>query len=163
MELQHLLANGFYNKKKYKLAIQIYLILLENNYKKDIINSNISGCYLKLKNYKIALQYALEAVTNNINYDIAWGRIGYAYRGLLMYHESLEAFKNAYKINNKELYKKKINELSEKLSTPQNIFNIIKNNKTIFNKILELKKDITNLNINNNKIQNIIKQIINDL
>jgi tetratricopeptide (TPR) repeat protein len=178
MEQLHKNANELFIQKKYKSAIKIYNNLINNNYKLSIIYSNKAACFMKLKKYKKSLMYSLYSVEHNLNNSIAWGRVGYSYKGLNMLAEALEAFDIAHKLNkNNENYSKEIIFLNELINSKINIKNVFKllfNNKTLYNKLKNIKNVISNNNLsinqisNNNEINKIlnnneINQILNDL
>jgi tetratricopeptide (TPR) repeat protein len=160
----HNKANYLYKNEKYDEAIDIYLELVHNEYKINIIYSNISACYLKKKNYCSALYYSLTSLTYNVNNYIAWGRVGYSYKGLKKYKNALDAFNIAYTIYKNKIYKKEIdyfiNKLDNKINK-ENIFNLLLNDKILFNEIKELKNDI--LNYNFNKITKLIETVLTKL
>ena len=167
----HNQANLLFQNEKYEFAINHYNLLLDSDYKLYIIYSNISACYLKLKNFKYALENALKSIQLNLNFSVAWGRVGFSYKGLKMFSESLKAFEIANKLNKKNIiYKNELifldNRFNKKINM-NNIFKIILNNKHVYDKIKEIKKDVLNININNiesNKnIYDIINQILNKI
>jgi len=173
MELDlHKYANQLFITEDYILANEIYDYILKNNqYKPDIIYSNKAACFLKIKDYKNALFYALKSVEINLNYSIAWGRIGYAYKGLKMFTESLNAFEIAHKLDkNNENYLKELifihKRFNDKINT-SNVFNLLLNNKIIFNKLKNMKNEIINTNVtnflNNENITSLIKEVMNEL
>lgn len=170
----HQIANEYYNKNNFNVAIIMYDKLLDNivDYKLiSQINSNKSACYLNLHDYFNSLKYALIAVEYNNYNSIAWGRVGWSYKGLKNNEvNALKAFKIANKLNPKNPYyfneicwyqTKKINNLS--------VFNIIKSSHFIINKLKD--KQIQNKILNNNfedilkdhDILNIINNIIENL
>jgi tetratricopeptide (TPR) repeat protein len=171
MKNLHKYANNLFIKGHYELANEIYNKLINSQYKIDIIYSNRAACFLKLKNYKSALECALFSVQNNLNNSIAWGRIGYSYKGLKMFTESLNAFEIAHKLNkNNENYLKELIFLHQRFNNKinaTNIFNLLLNNKIIFNKLKNMKNEIVNTNItnclNNNNITSLISEIMNEL
>jgi tetratricopeptide (TPR) repeat protein len=167
LEEQHNRANNLYKNNFIDNAIEIYFNLINNKFKYDIIYSNISACYLKKKDYINALYNALEALKYNINYPIVWARIGYSFKLLKEYSKALNAFKIAYIMSNKTIYKKEIDYLFNKINNNinnKNIFNLLLNDKNLFNKLKELKNDILNNNISQNtNINNFIELIIEKL
>jgi len=163
MKNLHKIANNLFLNKQYYLAIEVYNYLLNKQYKSSIIYSNISACYLYIKDYKNALNYALQSIQINLNNSIAWGRVGYSYKGLKMFSESLYAFELAHKFNkNNDNYLKELIFLHDRFNKKiniSNVFNLLLNNNTLFNKIKENKDNI----INNNNINEIINEILNKL
>jgi len=171
MENLHKYGNNFFIEGQYELANEIYSELLDNQYKTDIIYSNKAACFLKLKNYKSALVCALSSVQINLKNSIAWGRIGYSYKGLKMFTESLNAFEIAHKLNkNNENYLKELIFLHQRFNNKinvTNVFNLLLNNKIIFNKLKGIKNEIINTDIinclNNNNITSLINEVMNEL
>ena len=167
MEKLHKYANKCFIEEKYELAIEIYNELLNNQYKTYIMHSNKSACFLKLKNYKSALECALNSVQINLNNSIAWGRIGYSYKGLKMFSESLNAFEIAHKLNKKnENYIKELIFLHQSFNNKinvTNIFNLLLNNKIIFNKLKNMKNEIITGDINNDNMKSLMNEILNEL
>lgn len=151
--MEHIKANKLYRKEKYQDAIHIYTYLIENDYKKDIMYSNRAACNLQLKNYLEALNDSLKAVECNINNSVAWGRVGYSYKGLKMHSHAFKAFEIATKINKKnKLYLNEVQFYHKRLSNKLNmktLFNLMMNNKPLFDQLQDLKKDITNINNEN--------------
>lgn len=170
MENLHKYANELFIKKHYNLAIKVY-DQLDNQYKTDIIYSNKAACFLHLKNYKFALECSLISVQINLKNSIAWGRIGYSYKGLKMFTESLNAFEIAHKLNkNNEHYLKELIFLHQRFNNKinvTNIFNLLLNNKIIFNKLKDIKNEIINTDVikclNNDNITLLINKIMNEL
>jgi len=169
MEQLHNKANELFIKKKYNSAIKIYNELIINNYNLSIIYSNKAACYLKLKNYKNALMCSLYSIENNLYNSISWGRVGYSYKGLNMIAEALDAFEIAHKLNkNNENYSKEIKFLNEFIYskiTIKNVFNLLFNNKTLYNKFKNIKNEISNNNLSVNQILNnnlSVNQILNN-
>jgi tetratricopeptide (TPR) repeat protein len=157
----HNKANYLYKNKKYNKACEIYSELIDNEYKLDIMYSNISAIYLNKKDYHLALYNSLTALVYNINYSIAWGRVGYSYKGLKKNKNALDAFYIAYKLHKKEIYKNEIFYFSNKINNKINkesIFNLLLNDTQLFNKLKELKNDI--LNHNYAKVTNLIDTIV---
>lgn len=151
--MEHNKANKLYKKQKYIEAIIIYSDLIEKNYNKDIMYSNKAACNLQLKNYVESLSDSLKAVENNINNSIAWGRVGYSYKGLKMHSHAHKAFEIAHKLDEKnKIYLNETqyyyNRLSNKLNM-KTIFNLMMNNKDLYNQLTDLKKDILNINNEN--------------
>jgi tetratricopeptide (TPR) repeat protein len=150
---EHKKANQFYNKKKYNNAKQIYLELINQDYKKDIMYSNCAACHLQLKNYKEALENSLKAIEINLNYALAWGRVGYSYKGLKMHSHAHKAFDIATKLDKEnKIYSNEANFYYKRLSAKLNlktIFNIMVNNKDLYNKLIKLKSTILTINKDN--------------
>ena len=174
MESLHKYANESFVNGNYNLANELYnQLLVDSNqeYKPDIIYSNISACFLKINNYISALDYALKSVQINLNNSIAWGRIGYSYKGLKMFSESLNAFEVAHKLDKyNENYLKELiflhKRFNEKINVT-NVFNLLLNNQIIFNKLKSMKNQITNTNVgnclNNDNITSLISEVMNKL
>jgi len=168
--LEEINANNLYKNKKYNEAINIYLKLIDSDYKIDIIYSNLAACYLQNKDYFLALNYSLKSVQNNLQNSIGWGRVGYSYKGLKKYDNALKSFKIAYSLNKKKIYKNEIiffnNKLDNKINK-DNIFNLLLNDKNLLSDVNDLKNDILSLNYNkifeNKKINNLIENIISKL
>lgn len=168
----HFIANDLYHNSNYKNAIEFYNLIIGYN-KQYIIYSNISACYLQSGDYLKALEYGLKSVNDNNKYDIGWGRIGSAYKALNKLNDALTSFKIAYNLNKKDIYKKYILYLENKIDskiTKKNIFNMLLNNKDILNKIgdVNFRTAITNIRnsddiINNKDIMNIMDNIIDNL
>jgi len=156
-KIQHHLANKLYNKKKYNDSIVIYTDLINKNYKKDIIYSNRAACYLQLQKYLESLNDSLKAVELNINYSLAWGRIGYSYKGLKMHSHAYKAFDIAHNLDKKnKIYSNENNFYYNRLSKKLNfgvLFKIMINNKDLYHELIELKKNLLNIN-NENFLQN---------
>jgi len=150
---EHKKANKLYKEKKYNNAKLIYSNLIKQDYKKDIIYSNRAACNLQLKNYLEALNDSLKAVEINLNYALAWGRVGYSYKGLKMHSHAHKAFDIAHTLNKKnKIYLNENNFYYKRLSDKLNIktiFNLMMNNKSLFNELQGLKKDITNIDNQN--------------
>ncbi len=170
MEKLHLTANELFKNKQYTEAIEIYNDLIKYNYKNDIMNSNIAACYLKLRNFIKSLEYSLQSVELNINNSVNWGRVGYSYKGLKMYKESLKSFKIAYSLENKKIYLDEINFLNSKIDNKinmTNVFNLLLNDKELFNKLKNIKTEVLNTSpteiFNNNKIIGLIENVLDNL
>lgn len=164
MDIMHKNANFFFFCNNYKKALDLYDILISNNYMIDTMYSNKAACYLKLKEYKNSLQQSLKSLEINLNSSVVWGRVGYSYKGLKMYYESLNAFKIAFKLNNNnKIYYNEIIFLKNKIDNKiniKNVFNVLLNNKILFNNLKKIKNDFINNNFNiNNILSN--KNIIN--
>jgi tetratricopeptide (TPR) repeat protein len=162
LEKIHIYSNKLYIKKKYEDAIEFYNYLIYNNYKIDVIYSNISACYLKLKNYLLALNKALNSVENNINNAKTWARIGYAYKGLKLHKNAYKSFEIALSLDkNNKIYKMEtefyFNRYNKQL-TFFNIYNIIKNNNEIYSDVKKLKN-----NINMNNILTVVEKLFEKL
>lgn len=171
MDKLHKYANELFIGGKYEQANDIYTQLLDSQYKLDIMYSNKSACFLTLKNYKNALENALNSVQINLNNSIAWGRVGYSYKGLKMFTESLNAFEIAHKLNkNNNNYLRELiflhKRFNEKINIT-NVFNLLLNNKTVFNKLTHMKSEIittsTEKCIDNDNIKTLIYEVMNKL
>ena len=167
MEVFHRKANKLYYNKNYYEAINIYNLLIENNYKINIIYSNRAACFLQIKDYLKALNDSLKSVELDLNYSKAWGRVGYSYKGLKMDINALKAFEIALKFNkNSKVYQNEteyyLNKYSNKLNFT-NIFNLLKDKK-IFEDLKKIKNEILNTNnqkvLDNENIINFIENII---
>jgi tetratricopeptide (TPR) repeat protein len=167
MEVFHSNANKLYYNKKYYEAISIYNLLIENNYKINIIYSNRAACFLQIKDYLKALNDSLKSVELDLNYSKAWGRVGYSYKGLKMDINALKAFEIALKFNkNSKVYKNEteyyLNKYSNKLNF-KNVFNLLKDKK-IYEDLKKIKNEILNTNhqkvLDNQKIINFFDNII---
>jgi tetratricopeptide (TPR) repeat protein len=168
MNLLHFNANELYSSKRYKKAIIIYSILINNNYKLDIMYSNRAACFLHLGNYMKSLNDSLKSVENNLNYAKGWARVGYSYKGLKMDNDAFKAFDIAYKFDKtNKLYQKEVEYYSElftnKINT-ENIFNLLKDPK-MFEDLKMLKNDVTSTqNVMNNKnVMSFIDNLMNKL
>jgi tetratricopeptide (TPR) repeat protein len=170
MEVFHKKANKLYYNKNYYEAISIYNLLIENNYKINIIYSNRAACFLQIKDYLKALNDSLKSVELDLNYSKAWGRVGYSYKGLKMDINALKAFEIALKFNkNSKLYKNEteyyLNKYSNKLNFT-NIFNLLKDKK-IYEDLKKIKTEILNTNhqkvLDNENIINFFDDIIRKL
>jgi tetratricopeptide (TPR) repeat protein len=166
----HLSANELFKNNQYDNAIIIYNDLINNNYKTDIMNSNIAACYLKQKNFMKSLEYSLISVELNMTNPVFWGRVGYSYKGLKMYKESLKAFKIAYSLENKKIYLNEIDFIINKIDNKinmTNVFNLLLNDKELFNKLKNIKTEVLNTPsteiFNNNKIIGLIENIVDNL
>jgi tetratricopeptide (TPR) repeat protein len=170
MEVFHKKANKLYYNKKYDEAINIYNLLIENNYKINIIYSNRAACFLQIKDYLKALNDSLKSVELDLNYSKAWGRVGYSYKGLKMDMNASKAFEIALKFdNNNKLYEKEIELYFNKYSNKINftsVCNLLKDKK-IFNDLKKIKNEILNTKsdkiLNNKNIINFIDDIIHKL
>lgn len=162
MEELHKLANDLYFDEQYEEAIDIYNELICNKYNISIMYSNKAACYLQLKHYTLALQNSLKSVEVNLNNVVAWGRIGYSYKGLKMFAESLNAFGIAHKLDkNNKIYLKELIFFNKRFTDKINkttIFNLLINNKDLFNKIKNIKN-----NVIDNDISEIVNEILNKL
>jgi len=170
MEVFHRKANKLYYNKNYYEAISIYNLLIENNYKINIIYSNRAACFLQIKDYLKALNDSLKSVEIDLNYSKAWGRVGYSYKGLKMDINALKAFEIALKFNkNSKLYKNEteyyLNKYSNKLNFT-NIFNLLKDKK-IYEDLKKIKTEILNTNhqkvLDNENIMKFFDDIIRKL
>lgn len=168
MEFIHIKANQLYKENEFEEAIKLYSELINNNYKKSIILSNRSACYLNLDNYFLALNDSLRSIELDINMAIAWGRVGYSYKGLKMHMDAVKAFEIANSLNkNNVIYKKEIqyyfNRFDNKINLA-NIFKLLTNDKKMLNNLKEIKTEIVNVSpndlFNNKKIVNLIETII---
>lgn len=167
-QIKHYQANQYYALKQYYEAIDIYSFLIKREYKIDIMYSNRAACYLHLQKFNLALQDSLSAVESNNNFATAWARVGYSYKALGLHSKAFTAFEIAYSFNKKKIYKNEINFYQNKFSKNTsiiNVFNIIKNDKNILDKIKKFKSEIINTNniFNNNNILDLVENIIDKL
>jgi tetratricopeptide (TPR) repeat protein len=161
----HKIANDLYENNQYNFAIKIYDELINNNYNLSIIYSNKAACFLQMKEYKNALENSLMSVQYDLKNSIAWGRIGSSYKGLKMFAESLSAYETAHKLNkNNSNYLQELIFLhkwfNNKINTT-NIFNLLLNNKILFEKLKKKKSDILSGNID--ETTTFIKELMNEL
>ena len=165
--LLHLKANILYKDKKYDKATLIYTLLLDNNYKVDIMYSNRAACFLQKKDYCKSLNDSLKAVEINLNYSKAWARVAYSYKGLKMRLNSLKAFEIALKIDKtNKLYQSEaecfFNNISNKFNL-KNLFSLLKD-KNLIDNLKLIKTDILNTStdkiLDNDNIKNFIDKII---
>jgi tetratricopeptide (TPR) repeat protein len=165
--LLHIKGNKLYKNKKYDEANLIYTLLLDNNYKIDIMYSNRAACFLKKKNYLKSLDDSLKAVQVNLNYSKAWARVAYSYKGLKMRLNSLKAFEIALKIDkSNKLYQSEAENYFNKFSSKLNIINLFSllKDKNLINNLKLIKNDLLNTPsdkiLDNDNIINFIDKII---
>lgn len=167
-QIKHYQANQYYCIKQYDDAIDIYSFLIKKNYKIDIMYSNRAACYLNLQKFNLALQDSLFSVEHNNTFVTGWGRVGYSYKALGLHSKAFTAFEIAYNFNKKDIYKNELDYYQDKFSKNTsviNVFNIIKNDKIIFDKIKKFKSEIINTTdiFNNNNILDLVESIIDKL
>jgi len=109
-------ASLFYSGK-YNESIETYTKLIEDSDNNNIIKllSNRCACYLKLEKYEDATKDAVQALKLEQTNAKLWGRLGASLYGSNNLEESLSAYKKAYELDNKNIYKAMISEIEMKL------------------------------------------------
>ena len=108
-------AKKYFAKGDYIKALKIYNKLLASNNNDYIILANRSVIYIKIGEYQLALNDLINSIKIKSDWGKTWGRLGAALYGLDELNESLLAYNKANDLDNKEIYVKMINKISNEL------------------------------------------------
>jgi stress-induced-phosphoprotein 1 len=108
-------AKKYFIKGDYIKALKIYNKLLASNNNDYIILANRSVIYIKIGEYQLALNDLINSIKIKSDWGKTWGRLGAALYGLDELNESLLAYNKANDLDNKEIYVKMINKISNEL------------------------------------------------
>ena len=108
-------AAALFYSGKYDESIETYTKLIEDSVNDIKLLSNRCACYLKLEKYEDATKDAARALKIEQTNAKLWGRLGASLYGSNNLEESLSAYKKAYELDNKNIYKAMISDIEMKL------------------------------------------------
>lgn len=141
-------AKKYFAKGDYIKALKIYNKLLASNNNDYIILANRSVIYIKIGEYQLALNDLINSIKIKSDWGKTWGRLGAALYGLDELNESLLAYNKANDLDNKEIYVKMINKISNELKVK---------NKQVNNTMGDLMNDEKFGQLFNNLINTVTK------
>lgn len=141
-------AKKYFTKGDYIKALKIYNKLLASNNNDYIILANRSVIYIKIGEYQLALNDLINSIKIKSDWGKTWGRLGAALYGLDELNESLLVYNKANDLDNKEIYVKMINKISNELKVK---------NKQVNNTMGDLMNDEKFGQLFNNLINTVTK------
>lgn len=117
-------AEKYFKEKKYKLALQIYLEII-NSYPRFEVYFNTAYCCSELKEYDDAIYYYEKFIEKNPYSSSALNNLGVVYENIGKFELALEYYQKALDIEDKELYANNIENVKKFLYKITDIDNSI--------------------------------------